>query len=88
MLNIRCRPLMRRLIIIPREHNVKHKMLRLFYKKMKMYPNVSQVFDIDMFMYSFQDMTFSISNYKLLYILIGKVLINESLILHYHKKKK
>ena len=55
---------------------------------MEMYPNTSQVFDIDMFMYSFQDMKFALLNYKLLYILIGKVLINESLLLHYHKDKK
>ena len=55
---------------------------------MEMYPNTSQVFDIDMFMYSFQDIKFALSNYRLLYILIGKVLINESLILHYHKDKK
>ena len=55
---------------------------------MEMYSNTSQVFDIDMFMYSFQDIKFSLSNYNLLYISIGKVLINESLILHYHKNKK
>ena len=61
---------------------------RLFNKKMEMYSNTSQVFDIDMFMYSFQDIKFALSNYNLLYILIGKVLINESLILHHHKNKK
>ena len=55
---------------------------------MEMYPNTSKVFYIDLFMYSFQDIKFYLSNYKLLYILIGKVLINESLILHYNKEKK
>ena len=55
---------------------------------MEMYPSTSQVSDIYPFMYSFQDMKFGLSNYKLLYILIGKVLINESLIFHYHKNKK
>ena len=71
---------MRRLIIIPKS-NQGNIMLNircscLFDKKMEMYPNTSQVFYIDLFMYSFQDMKFALSNYKLLYILIGKVLIN------------
>ena len=41
-----------------------------------------------LFIYSFQDMTSTVSNNNLLCILIGKVLINDSLILHYHKNKK
>ena len=55
---------------------------------MEMCPNASQIFDIYLFIYSFQDMTSTLSNNNLLCILIGKVLINDSLILHYHKNKK
>ena len=55
---------------------------------MEMCPNASQIFDIYLFIYSFQDMTSTLSNNNLLCILIGKVLINDSLILHYHKNKR